>query len=286
MRAAPSVILFTTFSGAGFGTLAAAGLGLGAGPGVWLVGYGLVLAGLIASSFHLAHPLRAPFAFRQWRTSWLSREAWGAVAALIVLAPPAVSALLGGPPLRALGVLGAGLCLATVFATAMIYASLRAVPRWNHASVPGMYLACAATGGCFLAVPPGMTALACLALAAILSALFWLGDRRVAGLGLTRGRATGLGAHVRSLELPRSGPSFVTRELVDRAPGAGSFLLRLLAVTFAGLAPAALLAAGLAPGIALALHLLGILLSRWLFFVEATHVAALYYRGELAPAGR
>ena len=38
---------------------------------------------------------------------------------------------------------------------------------------------------------------------------------------------------------------------------------------------------GLPPGLALGVHLCGITLSRWLFFIEATHVAALYYRGEL-----
>ena len=132
MRATPSVILFTSLSGAGFGLLAATGLGLASSPKAWIFGYALAVAGLIASSFHLAHPFRARFAFRAWRTSWLAREAWGAVAALTVLALPAASVLAGGPPVRLLGVLGAGLCLATVFFTAMIYASLRAVPRWHH----------------------------------------------------------------------------------------------------------------------------------------------------------
>ena len=283
MRAPPSVILFTSLSGAGFGILAAAGLGLASGPGVWLAGYALAIAGLIASAFHLAHPLRARFAFRHWRTSWLSREAWGAVSALIVLAPPAVSALLGGSPLRALGLFGAVLCLATVFSTAMIYASLRAVPRWHHWSVPLMFLACAATGGSFFAAPPGIAALVGLGLGALLAAGFCLGDRRIIALGLTRGYATGLGpgAEVRSFELPRSGPSFVTRELVDRSRAAGSPLWRGLAVLLAGVAPAGLLLWGQSPGLALGVHLCGITLSRWLFFVEATHVAALYYRGEL-----
>ncbi|TKD21693.1 DMSO reductase [Rhodobacter capsulatus] len=303
MRAVPSVILFTTLSGAGFGLLAAVGLGLAHGAGPWLAGYGLVVTGLFASAFHLAHPWRARFAFRQWRTSWLAREAWGAIAALIVLAPPAVSALIGGPELRLFGALGALLCLATVVFTAMIYASLRAVPRWHHWSVPVTYLACAATAGCFLAAPPAAAALAGLALALWLGVSFPLADRRIAALGLTRAWATGLGtaglgtggrgaggrgagAEVRSFELPRTGPSFVTRELVDRAAGAGSPLLRGSSVALAGLLPAALLLAGAAPGAALAVHLAGILLSRWLFFTEATHVAALYYRGELSPGRR
>jgi hypothetical protein len=74
--------------------------------------------------------------------------------------------------------------------------------------------------------------------------------------------------------------------LVDRAAGAGSPLWRGLAVAAAGLVPAALLMLGHAPALALAVHLLGVGLSRWLFFVEATHVAALYYRGDLAVTRR
>ena len=41
-----------------------------------LIAYALASGGLIASTFHLGHPERAIKAFTQWRSSWLSREAW------------------------------------------------------------------------------------------------------------------------------------------------------------------------------------------------------------------
>ena len=90
MHPAPSVILFTTLSGIGFGLLAFLGLGLPVVTG-WLafaffaVAYLLAVGGLLASTFHLGHPERALKAFSQWQTSWLSREAWAAVGALVVM---------------------------------------------------------------------------------------------------------------------------------------------------------------------------------------------------------
>ena len=96
MHPAPSVILFTVLSGLGFGFLAFLGLGWPAPQGVsgflaWGLGYGLAVGGLLASTFHLGNPQRALLAFTQWRTSWLSREAWVSVCALLVLAPMALS---------------------------------------------------------------------------------------------------------------------------------------------------------------------------------------------------
>ena len=91
MHPAPSVILFSSLSGIGFGLLAWLGIGLPAVTG-WVafvffaLAYLLAVGGLIASTFHLGHPERALKAFTQWRSSWLSREAWASVAALLVMA--------------------------------------------------------------------------------------------------------------------------------------------------------------------------------------------------------
>ncbi|MGB2893464.1 MAG: DmsC/YnfH family molybdoenzyme membrane anchor subunit, partial [Albidovulum sp.] len=94
MHPAPSVILFTTLSGAGFGLLFVLATGAVAVFGLeafllWGLGYLLATAGLLASTFHLGRPERAMRAFSQWRTSWLSREAWAAAGALLMLAPVA-----------------------------------------------------------------------------------------------------------------------------------------------------------------------------------------------------
>ncbi len=87
MHPAPSVILFTTLSGLGFGLLILLGLGYPSVTGwtafvFFAIAYVLAVGGLLFSTFHLGHPERALKAFSQWRSSWLSREGWLAVATL------------------------------------------------------------------------------------------------------------------------------------------------------------------------------------------------------------
>jgi sulfite dehydrogenase (quinone) subunit SoeC len=103
MHPAPSVILFSTLSGLGFGFLAILGWGVLVPSGwaaffLWGLGYGLAVAGLLAATFHLGNPKNGLKAFTQWRTSWLSREAWASVATLLLLAPVALSDMAGPWP--------------------------------------------------------------------------------------------------------------------------------------------------------------------------------------------
>ena len=159
MHPAPSVIVFTVLSGLGFGFLALLGVGLLPATGwvafgLWALGYGLAVAGLLASTFHLGHPERAWRAFSQWRTSWLSREGIAAVATLVLLAPVALSDWLGlGWPCLP-GIIGAAMALATIGTTSMIYAQLKTVPRWNHWTTPAQFMAFALAGGALLAGNP------------------------------------------------------------------------------------------------------------------------------------
>ena len=81
MKPALSIILFTTVSGAAQGmalviavaTLAGSAPQAAAPLLLWASTAMLVL-GLVASFFHLGHPLRAWRAVLMWRTSWMSRE--------------------------------------------------------------------------------------------------------------------------------------------------------------------------------------------------------------------
>ena len=145
MHPARSVILFTTLSGAGYGLIflliAAHQLGLiTADPLTGFLGFGLgfamVIAGLLSSTFHLGHPERAWRALTQWRSSWLSREG---VMALFTFLPTGLYGLwwcffssFQLPLLPLLGLIGMAGALGTVYCTAMIYASLRTVRAWNN----------------------------------------------------------------------------------------------------------------------------------------------------------
>ena len=286
MHPAPSVILFTVLSGLGFGLLAM--LGLGAAPVTgWAAfvaygaGFGLAVAGLLASTFHLGNPQRALRAFTQWRTSWLSREAWASVAALGLMAPVAASAVFMGKLMPVLGAAAAVLCLITVLTTSMIYTQLRTVPRWNHWTTPALFFGHAVAGGALLAGLGNAPIL--LGLLGLFMALsFRAGDARFAERGHTLATATGLGhGKVRSFAPPHTGTNYLMREMIHVVGRKHALKLRVIAVLFAAVLPAValvLLPAGLATTlVAAAFHLIGAFAGRWLFFAEAEHVVGLYY---------
>ncbi len=287
MHPAPSLILFTVLSGAGFGLLVWLGLGLRAPTGLAAVilfglGYGLSGAGLIAAAFHLGHPERALKAFTQWRSSWLSREAVLSSATLLVMAPHAASSAFAATPLPVFGWLGAALALATILATAMIYAQIRAVPRWHHWSTPPVFVLAALAGGALLAAQTGLAMWLMLA-TGVAMVVHWLaGDRQFAAAGSTAGTATGLGGlgQVRLLEPPHSGQNYLLREMVHVVGRKHARKLRLIALGTGAILPALLLllpTGYLLVGLALLAHICGMLAQRWLFFAEAEHVVGLYY---------
>lgn len=288
MHPAPSVILFTVLSGMGFGLLALLGLGWPAPVGWaaffhWGLGYGLAVGGLLASTFHLGHPERFLKAFTQWRSSWLSREAWASVAALILLAPVALSDWLGLGWPRLTGQIGAVLCLATVGATAMIYAQLKTIPRWNSWTTPALFFAFMATGGAILAGQVLLAALAALALAGALLAAFRIGDTAFARAGQTMGTATGLDrvGQVQVFEQAHTAGNYLLREMIHVVGRKHVAKLRLLAIGAGAVLPGVLVlilpAHPASLAVAGAIHLAGALAARWLFFAQAEHVVGLYY---------
>lgn len=288
MHPAPSVIVFTVLSGAGFGLLAFLGLGAVAVTGwaaflLWGLGYALAGIGLLASAFHLGNPQRALRAFTQWRTSWLSREAWAAVASLVLLAPVALAAVFGAQPPAALGVLGAVSCLVTIAATSMIYTQLKTIPRWNFWTTPALFMGFALAAGAMLSGKAVLAAVLCLVLGLLLVAAFRLGDGRFAAVGASLGSATGLGSvgSVRQFAPAHTGSNYLLREMIHDVGRRHAARLRMIAVLAAGILPAAILLVLPAsiPTVALAalVHLAGAFAARWLFFAEAEHVVGLYY---------
>lgn len=304
MHPAPSLIVFTTLSGAGFGLIFWLGVGLGPDDGwaPWLaavLAFALAGVGLIASGQHLGNPQRAWRAFSQWRSSWLSREAVLAAATLAAFGLHAGAWLLAERRIWWLGLLCAALALATVYATSMIYAQLRTVPRWSRTPIPLLFGALAAAGGIVaLAAVAGITgdrtglslrlAAPVLLLAAGV-AVWWArrsrGVARGAG-GSTPETATGLAGFgaVRMLDSPHTSPNYILKEMVFEVGRRRAAALERVALTLGLAAPLALLLAAQAlegrlwAAVALVAHLLGAAVSRWLFFAQAQHVAGLYYQ--------
>ena len=268
---------------------------------LFAVSLGLITAGLFSSTFHLGHPERAWRAFSQWRSSWLSRE--GAVA-VITYAPALVFALgwivftaIDGVWLIA-GGLAAVLALITIGCTGMIYASLKAIPRWTDATVVPVYMAFAvATGGAltfvllsiFVPIPGFWAWLIALTIAACwgLKLLYWHRINNAAPVA-TAESATGLGhiGKVTLFEAPHTGENYIMREMGYQIAQKHAARLRMIALAVGGAIPVlAFAAAGLAGGtvmifaaiIGLIGIAIGVLVERWLFFAEARHAAMLYY---------
>lgn len=287
MHPAPSVIIFSTLSGLGFGLLFFLGLGLPDVSG-WVafvffaIANALAVGGLLASTFHLGHPERAWKAFTQWKTSWLSREGWCAVLVLITMGLYALGVVFLGQRWSLLGWIGALLSLATVFTTSMIYTQLKTIPRWNMKLTPAMFLSFSLAGGSLLA---GQTSVAVplLLLAALVQLLYWRqGDKAFSASGTNLGTATGLGQRgaVRAFEPPHTGTNYLLREFVYVVGRNHAEKLRVISFVLAFALPILLLLIPFSHFFALLAvlsHLAGIATSRWLFFAQAEHVVGLYY---------
>jgi len=287
MHPAPSVILFTVLSGLGFGLLTFLGLGVPDISGwvafvFFLIAFALAVGGLLASTFHLGNPQRAMKAFTQWRTSWLSREGWLAVGALVIMGVYAFCVIFLGTTIEWLGWVGAVLSVATVYATSMIYGQLKTIPRWNNPLTSLYFLSTSIAGGALLAGQARLAALL-LALVGAVQVITWIkGDTRFDERGHSMETATGLGSigKVRLFEAPHSGPNYLLKEFVFVVGRKHALKLRIIALVFMSILPVLLLLLPVGHAIAAVAvlsHLLGTLVSRWLFFAEAEHVVGLYY---------
>ncbi len=300
MRPAWSIIFFTSISGLGFGLAAWVVLGfvdLAQPQHIFGVG-GIVLlligAGLLSSTLHLGHPERAWRALSQWRSSWLSREGVLAVLAMLTLVGWGWHLFAVGTPPLWMNIAAAALMAVTVYATSMIYASLKTVARWHHPLTPICYLMFAAAGGLlailFLLAVLGQAngaAFEMVVLLAMASAwgvkLVWWQLAGAEGSGSTLASATGLGSlgTVRSIMPPHTSENYLQHEMGFVVARKHAAKLRLIALGLGGGVPCLLViidaASVIGLGIALAAHIAGVFVERWLFFAEAKHTVSLYY---------
>jgi DMSO reductase anchor subunit len=287
MHPAPSVIIFTSLSGLGFGLLVLLGLGLPAPTGImafiyFALAYTLAVGGLMASTFHLGHPERAFKAFSQWKTSWLSREAWLAVAALIVMALYGAGLVFYDLALAPLGWLGASLSLATVYSTSMIYAQLKTIPRWNTPLTSLLFVILSIAGGGLLAVQIPV-ALPLLVGAGIVQVVYWIwGDQAFGKSGTNMASATRIGdqGSVRAFEPPHTGTNYLLCEFVHVVGRKHAAKLRIISLILMIGTPVLILSMNeniILILIAVLAHAAGLFVSRWLFFAQAEHVVGLYY---------
>ncbi|MEM7252225.1 MAG: DmsC/YnfH family molybdoenzyme membrane anchor subunit [Pseudomonadota bacterium] len=310
MHPSRDIIFFTTASGAGYGILFWLGIfammralptDRAFGVVALVVAFGLIVAGLLASTRHLGHPERMLMAFSQWRSSWLSREG---VLAMVTFGPAGLFALgwvvfENNRGLWAdMGTLTAILAVATVFSTAMIYASLRAIPAWHSVWVPVNYLVLAGlTGAVFLnfvgvlfdthQLMIARAAMPTILIALVCKLIYWaiVDSKRVSTIGSAT-QLERIGA-VRPLDPPHTTSNYLQREMGYKLDNKVGRALRFFVVIWTYLVPFFCVLVGRdvgSPAWALTLALValvgvaaGVGAERWLFFAEAKHQSALYY---------
>jgi DMSO reductase anchor subunit len=327
MHPAFSVIFLTTLIGAGQGLflalytgqlyalanlLPAQGTVFYAGGS--LIALGLLVAGLIASFFHLGRPERAWRAAAKWRTSWLSRE---------VLALPLVMALvaayglahylgwtaplftLGGTlpvtPTLVIGLLGTLAVFALYLCTAMIYAGVKFLQEWHTPLTVANFTLLGIASGFLLAAAYsawlGNHLVAFFGTWGMIATLLALVTRLAAmarnrGLREGRGRKstvqTAIGVrHSAVVQKAQgaTGGSFNTREFFHGRGDATLRTVRNLFLILVFVLPVGLIALGYGlesptlPLAAFAVQYVGLLAERWYFFAEARHPQNFYYQG-------
>ena len=313
MHPAFSVIIFTSLSGAGYGSLAILAavkyfdfFALNPLYGFFSSAISLLIVtvGLISSTTHLGHPRRAWRALSQWRSSWLSREGVFAVLSYFPAGVFCVSFLNPAPfnsIIDIICLLTIAFSLATVFCTAKIYASLKTIRQWNHLLVVPVYLIIGLFDGAIflmvlLTIIDGLQffqlnyfIIFLGAVAGLAKILYWWSIDSTQSHSNTS-TATGLGSSKKSvsmLDAPTTSETFIMREMGFAIARKHSRRLRLITILtlsiipiiiiFLMTQPIALVSPMVLGIIAILFSYFGTIIERWLFFAEAKHVAMLYY---------
>ena len=309
MHPAFSVIFLTTLIGVGQGLFlalyaaeVATALGWVAAADARFFVVGCVIAvvflvaGLIASFFHLGRPERAWRAVAMWRTSWLSRE--------VIVLPAFIGAVFvygalhyaGEDGTLAWGAVGVVLCIALFVCTGMIYACIRFLQEWASPLTIANFTLLGCASGVTLASAYAVFTAPELLRAYVSTALVLTGIALVTrGASLVRNARikpkstlqTAIGVKHPTIAQKSQGfmgGSFNTREFFHGRPDAvvravkWSFLVLVFPV------PAALLIGGaLADDATLVVtaflaQYAGLIAERWFFFAQANHPQNLYYQ--------
>ena len=322
MHPAFSVIFLTTLIGAGQGLFLAlmtvqayADIGaLDLPEGSYfgansMIALALLVAGLVASFFHLGHPERAWRSAAMWRTSWLSREVivlpifMGLVFVYGLLHYLGYNPNLFGEnaPLQGeltylVGLLGVVAAFALFVCTGMIYGCLKFLQEWNTPLTPINYTLFGITSGFTLATvlaawmaPELVTfyggwAIAFTVLAFITRGASLIRNQRIKHRSTL---ATAIGvrhAQIQQKAQGAMGGSFNTREYFHGKTAAFLKSIKWIFLVLVFPLPILLLALGLQNdsttllGLAFTIQYVGLLAERWFFFAQAKHPQNLYYQ--------
>ncbi|QEP43063.1 DMSO reductase [Ectothiorhodospiraceae bacterium BW-2] len=267
----------------------------------------LLIAGLIASFFHLGHPERAWRAVSQWRTSWLSREViilplvMGLVALYTLIHylewnPVVLGRELGNQISLILGAITSAAIFLLFIATAMIYASIRFLREWATPLTVINFTLLGTASGFMLATSYATNYAQDLVyfygyFAMLITTIAWIA--RFASLfrnarlkpKSTLQSAIGVRhSQIQQKAMGMMGGCYNTREYFHGVKGGVVKRIKWLMMILTFLLPLLLLWLGMQLGqsnlmtAAVMVQYLGLLFERWLFFAQANHPQNIYYQ--------
>ena len=308
MHPSKSIIFFTVMSGTGYGIIiclsffafiSEINLKYHFKLSLMMLSFLLITLGLLSSTLHLGHPERAWRSFSQWKSSWLSREG---LAAIITFIPLMIFYLFWYLELDMFKyfLYGASVLSAiTIYCTGQMYASLKTIPAWNNIYVTPIYL--------INAISMGSLSLYCLTrfyetdiqnlyqftlisltLCLFLKIIYWLHLNRKNTSSVSTAIGLGKNNNVSFFEGPHTGKNFLTTEMINKIKAEKANFLRLCFIIFSCVLPFYMIVQEktliidafilkLSFFITLIFALIGMLIERYLFFIQAKHVVSLYY---------
>ncbi len=323
MHPAFSVIFLTTLIGVGQGLFLALYTGqlysaiqvLPVQDSAGFYGYGSLLAlmflvaGLIASFFHLGHPERAWRSAAKWKTSWLSREVIVLPAFMGLTFVYAVVHISGWNPILFtlgeefivdlslfIGAINTVLAFSLFICTAMIYACIKFLQEWATPLTVVNYTLLGMASGFALSTTfaafVGSDLISFYAGWTITLTLFALVSRIASLIRNTKIKykstlSTAIGIRHTKIKQKAQGAmggSFNTREYFHGAKPALFKSIKWIFLVLVFIVPVGLLITALSTNLfmlfaaAFVVQYVGLLAERWFFFAQANHPQNLYYQ--------
>ena len=308
MHPSKSIIFFTVFSGTGYGIILCLSyfaimtdidFNNNFKLSIIVLSFIFISSGLLSSTLHLGHPERAWRSFSQWRSSWLSREGLAALLTFLPLILFYLSWYLGKSSFNFFLHTSSALCLITIFCTGQMYATLKTIPAWNNKLVTPIYIINAISMGAltiyclsrFYEIEISYlyhVTLISLTLCLFFKISYWYLISK--GGKSSVNSATGLSKRnkISLFEGPHTGANFLTTEMINKIKNEKANFLRLSFIVLTCILPIYMIIQEstliidifilkLSFLIIFIFALGGMLIERYLFFIQAKHVVSLYY---------
>ncbi len=308
MHPSKSIIFFTVISGTGYGIFIGLLYNFLFIEILYSFNYKLILiltsfimivSGLLSSTLHLGHPERAWRAMSQWKTSWLSREGLAAIITFIPMILFYFFWIIDSELNFLFLILTCIFSILTIFCTGQMYATLKAIPSWNNPLVTPIYILNAITVGCLFVYSMNFYfnykaylfenfVLIIIIINFITKLIYWISIYQKPNATSIQ-TAVGLKSNdITFFEGPHTGNNYLTSEMINYIKKNNGNFLRLIFCVFSFITPlyviynyksivADVFILKLSMIIIFVLAIIGMIIERYLFFIQSKHVVGLYY---------